>query len=73
MHANAQAHERSLKELEWKLKELERRWDQEKLLLEDRLQAKEVESELEKTKFQWESRIKVIEDENRNLKDHMTR
>lgn len=67
----ALSHEMSIKELDWKLKELERRWEQEKLLLEDRLKAKEVEAELEKTKLQWEAKVKVVEEENKILKNQM--
>lgn len=64
----AQSHEMSIKQLDWKLKELERRWEQEKLLLEDRLKSKEVESALEKSQLQWEARLKNIEEENKALK-----
>lgn len=64
----ALGHEMSIKELDWKLKELEKRWEQEKLLLEDRLKTKEVETALEKTKLQWETRLKILEEENKVLK-----
>lgn len=73
LESKAQMHETAIKELEWKLKELERRWDQEKLLLEDRIKSKEVQAEIEKRKFEWESRLKALEDENKNLKVHMSR
>lgn len=73
LQQKAQVHESSIKELDWKLKELERRWEQEKLLLEDRIKSKEVEAELEKTKSQWESRLRALEEENKSLKNHMGR
>lgn len=63
-----QTHEVALKELEWKLKELDRRWQQEKVVLEDRLKSKELEAELQKIKLQWEMRLKALEEENKNLK-----
>lgn len=71
LQGKAQVHETAIKELDFKLKDLERRWDQEKLLLEDRIKAKEVEAMLEKTKSQWETRLKVIEEENKSLKNQM--
>ncbi|MBN1621015.1 MAG: hypothetical protein JW871_00300 [Endomicrobiales bacterium] len=64
----AQTHEMAIKELDWKLKELEHRWEQEKLLLEDRLKTKEIEAALDKSKIQWETRLKVLEQENKTLK-----
>jgi signal transduction histidine kinase len=64
----ASTHEMAIKELDWKLKELERRWDQEKLMLEDRIKAKEVEAQLEAAKRQWESKTKAVEEENKYLK-----
>lgn len=67
-----QMHEMALKELEWKLKELERRWEQEKLLLEDRLKAKELEAEIHKNKLQWETRISVLEKENAALRKRLS-
>ena len=51
MQSQAQTHEFAIKELDIKLKELERRWEQEKMLLEDRVKAKETEAILEKTKY----------------------
>jgi signal transduction histidine kinase len=64
----AQLHEMSIKELDYKFKELERRWEQEKLMLEDRLKSREIESSLEKAQLMWESRIKLLEEENRSMK-----
>lgn len=71
LRLRAEDHASSLKQLEWKLKDLERRWEQEKLLLEDRVRAKEIESRLEQTKFQWEKRIEALEEENRYLKTEL--
>jgi len=67
----AQLHEMSIKELDYKFKELERRWEQEKLMLEDRLKSKEIESSLEKAQLMWESRIKLLEEENRSMKTQL--
>lgn len=66
-----QSHEIALKELEWKLKELDRRWQQEKIVLEDRLKSKETEAELQKIKIQWEMRLAALEEENKHLKSNM--
>src|SRR3989339_1202296 len=71
MQSQAQTHEFAIKELDIKLKELERRWEQEKMLLEDRVKAKETEAILEKTKSQWESRLSVLESENKDLKSKL--
>ena len=68
LQQKAQTHEMAIRELDLKLKDLERRWQQEKLLLEDRVKTKEVEAVLEKTKAQWETRLKAIEEENKKLK-----
>jgi len=65
----AQSHEMSIKELDYRFKELERRWEQEKLMLEDRMKSKEIESSLEKAQLMWESRIKLLEEENRSMKN----
>ena len=67
-----QSHEIALKELEWKLKELERRWQEERLLLEDRLKSKELEAEVKKLQLQWETRLKVLEEENKKLKSKLS-
>ncbi len=67
-----QTHELALKELDWKLKELDRRWHQEKLLLEDRIKTKELEAERQKDKLQWETRLKILEEENKNLKTKLS-
>ncbi len=67
----AQSHEMSIKELDYRFKELERRWEQEKLMLEDRLKSKEIESSLEKAQLMWESRIKLLEEENRSMKTQL--
>ncbi len=67
-----QSHEIALKELEWKLKELERRWQEERLLLEDRLKSKELEAEVKKLQLQWETRLKVLEEENKKLKARLS-
>jgi signal transduction histidine kinase len=64
----AQVHEMSIKELDYRFKELERRWEQEKLMLEDRLKSSEIESSLEKAQLMWESRLKVLEEENKSMK-----
>jgi signal transduction histidine kinase len=58
----------SIKELDYRFKELERRWEQEKLMLEDRLKSREIESSLEKAQLTWESRLKLLEEENRSMK-----
>jgi len=71
LEEHAGSHETAIKELSWKLKELERRWEQEKLLLEDRLKAKDVETSLEKEKMQWETRLEILENENKNLKTNI--
>jgi len=73
LQSKAQNHESSIKELDWKLRELERRWEQEKLLLEDRIRSKEVEAEQEKTRYQWEMRMRALEEENKGLKQHLQR
>ena len=67
----AQVHESAIKEMDYKFKELERRWEQEKLMLEDRLKSREIESSLEKAQLMWESRIKLLEEENRSMKTQM--
>ena len=67
----AQSHEMSIKELDYRFKELERRWEQEKLMLEDRMKSKEIESSLEKAQLMWESRIKLLEEENRSMKNQL--
>jgi len=67
----AQSHDISIKELDYKFKELERRWEQEKLMLEDRLKSKEAEASLEKAQFTWEFRLKLLEDENRAMKGQL--
>src|SRR3989339_841162 len=64
----ALTHEMSIKELDYRFKELERRWEQEKLMLEDRLKSREIEASLEKAQLMWESRIKLLEEENRSMK-----
>ena len=69
--SQAHNHESSIKEMNWKLKELERRWEQEKILLEDRLKAKEMEASLDKAKTQWEAHLKVLEQENKSLKNQL--
>jgi signal transduction histidine kinase len=61
-------HESSIKELDFKFKELERRWEQEKLLLEDRIKAKEVEATVAQARLEWEKRMKSLEEENQRLK-----
>ena len=67
----AQSHEMSIKELDYRFKELERRWEQEKLMLEDRLKSKEIESSLEKAQLMWETRLKLLEEENRTMKSQL--
>lgn len=64
----ALTHEMSIKELDYRFKELERRWEQEKLMLEDRLKSREIESSLEKAQVTWEARLKLLEEENRAMK-----
>lgn len=64
----AQTHEMAIRELEIRFKELERRWEQEKLLVEDRLKSREIQSTLEKAQLSWESKIRVLEDENNSMK-----
>jgi signal transduction histidine kinase len=68
LNDKAQLHEMSIKELDYRFKELERRWEQEKLMLEDRLKSREIESSLEKSQLMWESRIKLLEEENKSMK-----
>lgn len=63
--------ESSIKQLDWRFKELERRWEQEKLLLEDRLKSKELESAMEKRQMEWDARLQTLEQENRALKMNM--
>lgn len=63
--------ESSIKQLDWRFKELERRWEQEKLLLEDRLHSKELESAMEKRQMEWDARLQTLEQENRALKMQM--
>jgi signal transduction histidine kinase len=69
----AQEHAMSIKELDFKLKELERRWQQEKLLLEDRLATKEAETATIRAESQLEKRLHAVELENENLKDQLSR
>ncbi|MGA2089944.1 MAG: ATP-binding protein [Endomicrobiales bacterium] len=71
LRQRAEEHASSLQQLDWKLKELERRWEQEKLFLQDRVKTKEMEATLEKTKFEWEKRIEALEEENKHLKVQM--
>ena len=66
--SQAMDHESSIKELDFRFKELERRWEQEKLLLEDRIKSKEVEATVAQTKLAWEKRLKTLEEENQHLK-----
>lgn len=68
LQKRAQEHEQSIRELTWRLRELEERWEKEKLLLEDRLKAKEIEATLEQKRLEWESRLKLLEEENKQLK-----
>ena len=68
LQQRALEHEQSIKELAWRFKELESRWEKEKLLLEDRLRAKEIEASLEQKRLEWESRLKLLEEENKQLK-----
>ena len=68
LQTQAQTHEMAIKELDIKLRELERRWDHEKHLLEERIKTKEIEATLEKTKNQWDTKIKTLEDQNRLLR-----
>jgi signal transduction histidine kinase len=68
LEGQARDHESSIKELNWKLRELERKWEQERLLLEDRLKTKEMENALEKARINWETRLQSLEQENVDLK-----
>lgn len=68
LESKAQGHEAAIKELDWKFKELEGRWENEKSLLETRLKSSDTGLNFEKTQLQWEARIKALEDENKALK-----
>jgi signal transduction histidine kinase len=73
LQSKAQEHEMAIRELDFKLKEIERRWQQEKLLLEDRLRTKEAEITLTKTESQLDKRLQALETENEQLKQQLSR
>jgi len=58
MQEKAATHEMAIKELDWKLRELENRWNQEKLLLEDRLHAREEGINFEASRQEYETRLR---------------
>ncbi|MCB4791178.1 MAG: hypothetical protein LHV68_04750 [Elusimicrobia bacterium] len=72
LQTQTQNHEMLIKELSWQLKNLENRWEQEKLLLEDRLKTKEIETSLDKARFQWETKFESLEKENKDLKSQLS-
>ena len=57
MQEKAMTHEMAIKELDWKLRELENRWNQEKLLLEDRLHTREQGIGYEASRQEYETRL----------------
>jgi signal transduction histidine kinase len=58
MQEKAMTHEMAIKELDWKLRELENRWNQEKLLLEERLHTREEGINFEASRQEYETRLR---------------
>lgn len=60
--------EEGIRELNFKIKELEERMHSEKIIWEERSRIKALEAELEKKKIEWDAKIRVLEDENEQLR-----
>lgn len=60
--------EQGVRELSFKLRELEGRLQSEKMLWEERSKVKSLESEIEKKKIEWDAKTRSIEDENQQLR-----
>lgn len=63
--------EQGIRDLNYKLKELETRLQSEKSIWEERSKIQMLEAELEKKKIEWGSKIRMLEEENEQLRGRL--
>lgn len=60
--------EQGIRELNFKIRQMEERLHSEKIIWEERARIKALEAELEKKKIEWDAKIRFLEEENEQLR-----